>query len=182
MSDKINVFDGVKEKILAKQADGLEALLKPYREAIIAIHDAGLSWKETADHINAALNLKSKQRLNERSASQFARNWIQKKLVDQHLIERFISELKEDEEADEIKAEIPDRNETVDETQNTVKDNVVSTYKSIEEFTADVMKSPDQRFHNKDRIAQAFSSSKGKPKKEMITALRDIVLKSHGNV
>jgi len=44
------------------------------------------------------------------------------------------------------------------------------------------MKTPDQKFHDRSKIEQAFNLSKGRSKKEMITALRDIVLKSHGNV
>ena len=164
MNAKINVLNGVKEKLIAKKLDKLEELLKPYREEVIAIHNAGLSWKETAEHMNTALNLKAKQRLSARSTSQFAKQWIENNLVDQNMVNSLIAELKGDEKSKEK------------ELDPTV------TYRTIDEFTADVMKSPDQRFHNKERIEQAFNLSKGRSKKEMLNALRDIVLKSMGNV
>lgn len=164
MNAKINVLNGVKEKLIAKKLDKLEELLKPYREEVIAIHNAGLSWEETAEHMNTALNLKAKQRLNARSTSQFAKQWIENNLVDQNIVNSLIAELKGDEKSKE---------KVLDPTV---------TYRTIDEFTADVMKSPDQRFHNKEKIEQVFNLSKGRSKKEMLNALREIVLKSMGNV
>lgn len=101
MNAKINVLNGVKEKLIAKKLDKLEELLKPYREEVIAIHNAGLSWEETAEHMNTALNLKAKQRLNARSTSQFAKQWIENNLVDQNIVNSLIAELKGDEKSKE---------------------------------------------------------------------------------
>ncbi|NYT61871.1 hypothetical protein H0A66_05990 [Alcaligenaceae bacterium] len=163
MNKKIDMLDSVREKILNGQKNSVNNVLKDYREEIVAIHKSGLTWQETADHINTSLRLKRQQQLNARSIAHLVKQWYALDVINQEVVDEIVKDLK------------PDTNKNTTLTS-------IETYKSIEEFTADVVKSPDQRFHDKVKIAQAFNSSKGKPKKEMLNTLRDIVLKSMGNV
>lgn len=167
MNEKIDVLNGVKELIEKKKVNKIEVLLEPYREDVIAIHAAGLSWVETAEHINKKLSLNQKQKLNARSLSQIAKQWVDNKLVDQNVIDKLVLQLN-----DNGKVDVVDK---VESTKKVDNEAVFETYKTLEDFTADAMKSADQRFHSHAAIHKAFVQSKGKSKREMLTALRDVV-------
>ncbi|MBV6307359.1 hypothetical protein KVP10_20925 [Candidimonas humi] len=142
---------------------------------ILALKKLGFTWDGVADEVNRILDLKGDQITNGRMLSLASKKWREDGEIEQK-VDKIVQELLNTEQRN---VDPNDKeHKPIQEQKNVVPD----TYNSIEEFTADVMKSPDQRFHNKDRIAQAFNSSKGKPKKEMLNALRDIVLKSMGNV
>ncbi|MHB9703237.1 hypothetical protein ACYB9R_00700 [Alcaligenes aquatilis] len=160
---------------------------------ILALKKLGFTWDGVANEVNRILDLKGDQITNGRMLSLASKKWREDGEIEQR-IDKIVQELLNTEQknvdpnvvnsisqsANNLDPNVSNDKEhkPIQEQKNVVPD----TYNSIEEFTADVMKSPDQRFHNKDRIAQAFNSSKGKPKKEMLNALRDIVLKSMGNV
>ena len=145
---------------------------------ILALKKLGFTWDGVADEVNRILDLKGDQITNGRMLSLASKKWREDGEIEQK-IDKIVQELLNTEKSNVDPNVSNDKeHKPIQEQKNVVPD----TYNSIDEFTADVMKSPDQRFHNKDRIAQAFNSSKGKPKKEMLNTLRDIVLKSMGNV
>ena len=146
---------------------GKKHILDEHAEYVLAMKKLGLSWVYIAERVNVILNLKGKQCMNNRSISALAKTWLEQEEIVKN--------------ADKIVAELQG-NKQDDVKENVMHETASNTYQTLDEFTADVMKSPEQKFHDKTKIEQAFNLSKGKPKKEMITALRDIVLKSMGNV
>jgi hypothetical protein len=153
--------------IVSNTKIGKKHILDEHAEYVLAMKKLGLSWSYVAERVNVILNLKGKQCMNNRSISALAKTWLEQEEIVKN--------------ADKIVAELQG-NKQSDLEENKVHETASDTYQTFDEFTADVMKSPDQRFHNKEKIEQAFNLSKGRSKKEMLNALRDIVLKSMGNV
>lgn len=93
MSNKVNLIGFAKNKLIEQKLKPIHEILDEYRNDVVAIHKAGFTWQQTAQHVNEAFGLKGDKRMTQRTISMLVKKWQALNWIDTVKVEALAKDL-----------------------------------------------------------------------------------------